>query len=213
MYVFIFNLIKFIFIYFRPLNVNSLWGGITKNVAYMSNSEWQHTSGVLIFISGTMETWYIILDNECKTVELIVEKLISFKKRVKLRKYSIGFMFTTKSRKYLLPKKKNVESTLFKKIFPKVPLVGCYGLGVFEKNTADDRGDFLIFSSVKSSSFELFIEFLSLVFLFISGILEEQTNKQTKKIWNDPYIYYCKEYRFCFNNNNNSTNFMILTYD
>lgn len=47
----------------------------------------------------------------------------------------MGFMFACKARGIGLYNEKNVESTIFKTLFPEVPLVGCFGNGEFGKNT------------------------------------------------------------------------------
>jgi F-box protein 22 len=113
-----------------------LWGGVV-DISHMQNSYWQMPYCVAVFISGAIQTWSTIIDMKCNTKELIEKKLKSFKERIKLKKHSIGFMFVCTARGSTMHKKQNVESTIFKTLFPNVPLVGCFGDGEFGKNTMD----------------------------------------------------------------------------
>lgn len=80
-----------------------------------------------------MRTYSVLLDANCNTKERVEDKLRTFKDRVQLKKHSIGFMFACCVRGTNTFKERNVESTIFKKFFPRVPLVGCFGDGEFGK--------------------------------------------------------------------------------
>jgi len=142
----------------------SVWGGVFQDVyvqriyslykrqrkGLRQDIETPYVLGVLI--TGSIQTWSTVLVNRCDTEECVEARLKSFKDRVKLKKHSIGFMFV-----YVLCKKEkyyetNVESTIFKRLFPKVPLVGCFDYGELGKTTIMDE--------VKEES-----EFFILVFL------------------------------------------------
>ena len=105
---------------------------------------------LVILITGKIQTWSTIVDKNCRTKEQIEAKLRSFKDRVKLMKHSVGFMFACSARGSHMHDEKNVESNIFKTLFPKVPLVGCFGDGEFGKKTTpvdemEKEGIFLYF--------------------------------------------------------------------
>ncbi|XP_070164914.1 uncharacterized protein [Polyergus mexicanus] len=76
-----------------------------------------------------------VVDRRCSTKEQVTKRLTLFKNEVKLKKHSVGFMFACKARGSGMYDEENVESTIFKTLFPEVPLVGCFGNGEFGKNT------------------------------------------------------------------------------
>ncbi|XP_011686686.1 PREDICTED: F-box only protein 22-like [Wasmannia auropunctata] len=92
-----------------------------------------------VLITGAMQTWSMILERKYNTKERVEARLKLFKDQVKLKKHSIGFMFVCKARGTEMYDESNVESTIFKRIFPKVPLVGCFGYGEFGKTTDLDE--------------------------------------------------------------------------
>ncbi|EZA61162.1 hypothetical protein DMN91_005101 [Ooceraea biroi] len=114
----------------------SVWGGVV-DISYVHNSDWQVPYCIAVLISGAIRTWSTIIDVKCNTKEVIENRLKSFKDRIKLKKHSIGFMFVCTARGSAMHGKENVESTIFKTLFPNVPLVGCFGDGEFGKNTMD----------------------------------------------------------------------------
>lgn len=61
----------------------------------------------------------------------MTEKLEKLRKNIKLKKYSLGFMFACIER----VKRKEHEIKVFKKVFPEVPLVGLHGDGEYGLNT------------------------------------------------------------------------------
>lgn len=90
---------------------------------------------VALLLTGSVQTWSIVVDRKCKTKEQVEEKLKLFKQQVKLQKHSVGFMFACIARGKHMYQEENVESTIFKRLFPKVPLVGCFGNGEFGKDS------------------------------------------------------------------------------
>jgi len=60
---------------------------------------------------------------------------------VKLKKHSIGFMFTYNKYPMILRTSQTppAESKIFERLFPKVPLIGCFGNGQFGKTTIVDE--------------------------------------------------------------------------
>ncbi|KYQ57985.1 F-box only protein 22 [Trachymyrmex zeteki] len=92
---------------------------------------------IAVLITGSIQTWSIILQN--RTKEQAEAKLKLFKNEVKLKKHSIGFMFMCIARGNEMYNETNVESAIFKRLFPKVPLVGCFGYGEFGKSTVIDK--------------------------------------------------------------------------
>jgi len=96
---------------------------------------------VAILITGSIQTWSTVLDwMKCNTEELAEARLKSFKDKVKLKKHSIAFMFSyadsiPSCKKY----QSRIELKIFERLFPKVPLVGCYGYELFGKTTIVDE--------------------------------------------------------------------------
>lgn len=85
-----------------------------------------------IVISGdNVRSWSTILTRDDETEESVVTKLTELKKRVQLLKHSIGLMFSCVARGsgWYDGNKKNVEATIFKNLFPTIPLIGSFGNG------------------------------------------------------------------------------------
>ncbi|XP_018302119.1 uncharacterized protein [Mycetomoellerius zeteki] len=80
-------------------------------------------------------TWVTVLRKECNTEERIEARLKLFKNEVKLKKHSLGFMFASLHRNI----KTNVESTIFKRLFPKIPLVGMNNFFKFKLSNICDK--------------------------------------------------------------------------
>ncbi|XP_024891065.1 F-box only protein 22-like [Temnothorax curvispinosus] len=124
----------------------SVWGGVVQDI-YMrhickTKKKLLHKIDaycVAVLITGPIQTWSTILDMKCNTKEQVEAKLKLFRDEVKLKKHSIGFMFACKARGTTMYNEPNVESTIFKRLFPKVPLAGCFGYGEFGKNTIVDE--------------------------------------------------------------------------
>ncbi|XP_011692430.1 PREDICTED: uncharacterized protein LOC105452746 [Wasmannia auropunctata] len=132
----------------------SVWGGVVENIhAQRARTgsckahrvepfEKSHTSCVAVLITGLIRTWSTILERKCNTKKRIEARLMLFKDKVKLKKHSIGFIFTNKMRTGPIYNDApyNEESMIFKRLFPKVPLVGCSDyIGEFGKTTAIDE--------------------------------------------------------------------------
>lgn len=129
----------------RDNRIASLWGGVVEEM-YMNNTHdatfdkhpyhrIDSTYCLAILITGLIQSWSTVIDRECIAKEQIEERLRLFKDQVKLKKHSVGFMFACTARGFNMHQDRNVESTIFKTLFPKVPLVGCFGNGEFGKNT------------------------------------------------------------------------------
>ena len=104
---------------------------------------------LVISITGQIQTWSVILKRNCRTKEQIEARLRSFKDRVKLKKHSVGFIFASRNRE-ILQDEKNMESNIFKTLFPKLPFVGCIGSGEFGKNTTpvdkmDEESEYFLY--------------------------------------------------------------------
>lgn len=124
----------------------SVWGGVVKDLYVCSSKNLNHDERcfsyafcVGIIIIGAIDSWSIVMDDSCNTKELVERKLKSFKNNISLRKHSIGYMFACCERGTNMFNERNVESTIFKKLFPGVPLVGCFGDGEFGENTISSR--------------------------------------------------------------------------
>lgn len=102
-----------------------------------------------ILITGSIQTWSMIVDRKYNTKERVEAKLKLFKDEVKLKKHSVGFMFVCQARGTEMYNESNVESTIFKRLFPKVPLVGCFGYGEFGRTTTvnevNEESEYIIF--------------------------------------------------------------------
>lgn len=132
-----------------------MWGGVVQN---LSTSELNNTTNykgchfescIVIIITGSVDSWSIVVDESCDTKELVEQKLKLFKNHIRLRKHSIGYMFACCERGKYMFNEYNVESSIFKKLFPTVPLVGCFGDGEFGATTIPtSKYLFIIFINV-----------------------------------------------------------------
>ncbi|XP_053979460.1 F-box only protein 22-like [Hylaeus anthracinus] len=119
----------------------SVWGGVARELLVCNAKDKKNrrcgefSSCVAVALVGAMNTWSIVVDKHCKTKELIEQRLRTFKSHTCLKKHSIGFMFACCARGQSMFKEWNVESSIFKKLFPEVPLVGCFGDGEFGENS------------------------------------------------------------------------------
>ncbi|XP_057327916.1 uncharacterized protein LOC130669170 [Microplitis mediator] len=118
--------------------VKVVWGGVCTDISVMPVCKpgTRTTSKPLwlgLLISGrNVRCWSTILTEEDKTDEDIRSKLAELKERVDLLKHTVAFMFACVSRgsEYYLGRK-NVESSIFKSIFPDIPLTGSFGNGEY----------------------------------------------------------------------------------
>lgn len=115
----------------------SLWGGVVTDLYICNKANKRNCTKLDVFgvlITGSIQTWSIVIDRKCATKEQVEAKLTSFKSQVNLGKHSIGFMFACHARGKMKFNEANVESTIFKKLFPHISLAGCFGDGEFGKN-------------------------------------------------------------------------------
>ncbi|XP_011705869.1 PREDICTED: uncharacterized protein LOC105461080 [Wasmannia auropunctata] len=95
---------------------------------------------VAVLITGPIQTWSMSLGWESNTEEQMEARLNLFKDEVNLRKHSIGFIFANPYRKTNTFPQFYEESTIFKRVFPTVLLVGCLNFdSEFRKATAIDK--------------------------------------------------------------------------
>ncbi|XP_011871892.1 PREDICTED: uncharacterized protein LOC105564258 isoform X2 [Vollenhovia emeryi] len=137
----------------KESKIVSVWGGVVQTIyapqAYKAKRKFGNklnlvpkmyeSDCVAIVITGPVQTWSTILERKCNTKERVEERLKLFKDEVKLKKHSVGFMFACNARGTEMFDEAHVESTIFKRLFPKVPLVGCFGYGEFGKTTIDEE--------------------------------------------------------------------------
>ncbi|XP_057327917.1 F-box only protein 22-like [Microplitis mediator] len=129
-------------------NKIAIWGGVVNKLSCsLSGSKLTDTNFMGVVISGdNVRSWSTILTQDEETEKAVIIKLTEFKKDVKLLKHSIGFMFSCVARgSGWYGEAKNVESTIFKNLFPTVPLIGSFGNGelgsqsVFENPELEKR--------------------------------------------------------------------------
>ncbi|KAM0724447.1 hypothetical protein ACS0PU_009528 [Formica fusca] len=108
--------------YRRIDRIPSVWGGVMK---------WPLSTGCfrVVLITGSIQSWSVVVDG--RTEEQVTKKLRLFKNQIKLKKHSVGFIFSCKN----VLEKPEMESTIFKTLFPEVSLVGCFGHKAIGKNT------------------------------------------------------------------------------
>lgn len=116
-----------------------VWGGIVDylsichHMPHTASSE-ATMSCIAVLISGEgLNTWSTFLYCNCNTQKQIEKTLKCFKDKITLKKHSIGFLFNPQFRNFLFC----LESTIFKQIFPGVPLVEYSGIGAFGGNDGE----------------------------------------------------------------------------
>jgi len=141
----------FFHIFSKGNKIVSVWGGVLQDLCVQCiHSPYERQRNrllqrmptpyvVAVLITGSIQTWSTVLEKKCNTEEWVEARLKSFKDKVKLKKHSIGFMFVCVARGDEMYYETNVESTIFKRLFPKVPLVGCFGYGELGKTTIVDE--------------------------------------------------------------------------
>ncbi|CAD6208482.1 GSCOCG00003494001-RA-CDS [Cotesia congregata] len=134
--------------------VKVAWGGVCKDLTVMpvckpglrtvSKPMWL---GVLI--SGrNVRCWSTILTEDDDTDEAIRKKLLELKEQVEFLKHTVAYMFACTNRGSELHQgRKNVEASIFKSIFPDVPLTGSFGSGEYgtyseREYNSEDEGIF-----------------------------------------------------------------------
>ncbi|KAI4503410.1 hypothetical protein M0802_001632 [Mischocyttarus mexicanus] len=115
----------------------SVWGGKILNISACFHCHNKHKCRrvpdcAAILITGTrMETYSILIDNINNTRLDIENKLKILKENVKLKKNSIGFMFSSK-----VPiESYELQSNIFKQFFPNMTLITYFGSEVFGGNS------------------------------------------------------------------------------
>ncbi|CAL7934490.1 unnamed protein product [Xylocopa violacea] len=115
----------------------SVWGGVVHDL-YICNSKNfksencpQLAYSIAVILSGSVDSWSVVINKKYCSKQLVEMRLKAFKDLVSLRKHSMGFMFACCERGQNMFAECNVESSIFKKYFPKIPLVGCFGDGEF----------------------------------------------------------------------------------
>ncbi|XP_014608664.1 PREDICTED: uncharacterized protein LOC106789186 [Polistes canadensis] len=105
--------------------IGPIWGA-TIDSAEACNRIWNappncsKTNIIQIFItSHNMSTQYLTLNENCNTEEKIFRMLQDLRNRILLRRHSIGFLCTPTAR---YKDFYEIESRVFKKVFPKIPL-------------------------------------------------------------------------------------------
>uniref|UniRef100_A0ABD2WXK7 F-box domain-containing protein n=1 Tax=Trichogramma kaykai TaxID=54128 RepID=A0ABD2WXK7_9HYME len=114
---------------YKPGSI-ALWGGICvgMNLCQLNKTSVCRKKPLWTAISlssPTLQSYSIVLKNNCRKEHLMREKLENFKTNIQLKKYSVAFMFACCARLDI----KDTEVTVFKSIFPNVPLVGLHGDG------------------------------------------------------------------------------------
>ncbi|XP_076629270.1 F-box only protein 22-like [Colletes latitarsis] len=118
----------------------SVWGGVATDLLVCNskdskNNKCRNFAICVVALIGSVDSWSIVVDKSYKTRERIEQRLKSFKNRICLKKHSMGFMFACCARGERMFDVCNAESTIFKQLFPEVPLVGCFGDGEFGVNS------------------------------------------------------------------------------
>ncbi|XP_015591652.1 F-box only protein 22 [Cephus cinctus] len=126
----------------------SVWGGIATELAICNRKDNKCLVNVSLagisFSGSDISTWSIVIDDQQRTKEQIEAKLSQLKDCIKLRKYTIGFMLACYQRGVRLHSERNVESSIFKKLFPNIPLVGTFGSGEFGLTTINNDSSQLV---------------------------------------------------------------------
>ncbi|XP_076239977.1 F-box only protein 22-like isoform X2 [Calliopsis andreniformis] len=115
----------------------SVWGGVARDLLICNgkgskNDECEKFPVCVgITLTGSIDTWSIVVDRSCNTKDRVERRLKLLKSRVCLKKHSIGFMFACCARGENMFNERNLESSVFKTLFPEVSLIGCFGDGEF----------------------------------------------------------------------------------
>ncbi|XP_044012339.1 F-box only protein 22-like [Aphidius gifuensis] len=119
--------------YIKPLKnySNALWGGVSDSLTICKKNKNEEINSIAILISGSkIDSWSIVIRSRRNDKNIVEERLLEMKSNIKsLFKHTIGFMYACVGRGERFYSEKNVESSLFKKVFPNIPLVGCFGSG------------------------------------------------------------------------------------
>lgn len=81
--------------------------------------------------SPNLLSYSIVLEQPCRSANDMEKRLENFKQKVILKKHSLALMFACCERML----RKDLETKVFKKIFPDMPLVGLHGDGEYGLNS------------------------------------------------------------------------------
>lgn len=123
-----------------------MWGGVANSLTICKKNKNENINSIAILLSGSkIDSWSIVIDSDITDKNIVEEKLLEMKNNIKkLFKHTVGFMYACVGRGEGLYSEKNIESSLFKKIFPNIPLVGCFGDGEFGTTTIECKYLFFI---------------------------------------------------------------------
>ncbi|XP_051156081.1 F-box only protein 22-like isoform X2 [Leptopilina boulardi] len=120
-----------------PKQKLSLIGGIVKDIVYCKRTTdmefcKKSSTVTVVTLSGPgIHTWSVIMPKKCYDEMEIEEKLKVLRENIQLKKFTMGFIFSCVARL----ENKKMETRVFKKIFPEIPLAGGFGDGEFGENT------------------------------------------------------------------------------
>ncbi|CAK9830248.1 F-box only protein 22 [Anthophora retusa] len=123
----------------------SVWGGVVRDLLICNSKDATHNrcaqyaTCIGVTLVGLVDSWSVVIDGCYRTKKAVEERLKSFRNHVSLRKHSMGFMFACHERGERMFCEDNVESSIFKNLFPEVPLVGCFGDGEFGNTTPNEE--------------------------------------------------------------------------
>lgn len=117
----------------------SLIGGIVKDIVHCKRTSEEtickkSSSVTVVTLSGPgIHTWSVIMPKMCYEEVEIEARLKLLRESIQLKKFTMGFIFSCVARL----EGKIMETRVFKKIFPEVPLAGGFGDGEFGENTIE----------------------------------------------------------------------------
>lgn len=93
---------------------------------------------IAILITGSIEHYEMFISAKYKTKEHIEKELKLFRNRIKLKRHSVGFEYSTLDDSYTIETRLMInheiklETMIFKTVFPEVPLIGIFESDTFE---------------------------------------------------------------------------------
>ncbi|XP_017879106.1 F-box only protein 22-like [Ceratina calcarata] len=92
---------------------------------------------VAITFTGPVNAWSVVIREDTK--EQVEQELTSFKNSISLKRHSLAFMSACNGRGRELYNEVDVESSIFKRLFPEVRLVGAFMNGEFGTTTVPSK--------------------------------------------------------------------------
>ncbi|CAK9795086.1 F-box only protein 22 [Anthophora quadrimaculata] len=135
---------------------SSIWGGVVRDLRICNSKDAKHNrcaqsaTCIGVTLVGLVDSWSVVIDGCYRTKKAVEERLKSFRNHVSLRKHSMGFMFACHERGERMFCEDNVESSIFKSLFPEVPLVGCFGDGEFGKTTIPNEEEEIWYNEIST---------------------------------------------------------------